>query len=169
MYKSFVKLFGLILAFNKLWKNCILMSFIIILEGAIKFTLEPPNPSYARNGSNARLVWDYSVDNQQAEMVGIIYSVEVSSGSFTNMLGLQNDGTVIAFSSIPNEYKGRVRIEGRASLVIENITSQDNTAFKCTLVAQTGVGRDVLSAVQLIVTGMYYSFVFIVLIHFSTI
>ena len=135
----------------------------------MKFTLEPLNPSYARNGSDVKLVWDYSVDNQQAELDGIIYSLKISSDSFTNMLGLQNDGTVTTFSTIPNEYKGRVRIEGRASLVIENITSQDNTAFKCTLVAQTGVGRDVLSAVQLIVTGMYYSFVFIVLIHFSTI
>ena len=170
MYKSFVKLFGLFLAFNKLWKNCILMSFIIILEGAIKFTLEPPNPSYARNGSNARLVWDYSVDNQHAELDGIIFSVEVSSGTFTIMLGLQNDGTVMTFPSIPNEYKGRVMIEGRASLVIENITSQDNNAiFMCTIVAKPGAGRDVVSAVQLIVTGMYYSFVFIVLIHFSTI
>jgi len=144
--------------------------YFIILEGAIKFTLKPPNPSYARNGSNAKLVWDYSVDNQ-AELNGIIYSVQVpGAASFTNMLGLQNDGTVITFSSIPNEYKGRVRIEGRASLVIENITSQDNSArFMCTLVAKAGAGRDIVRVVQLIVTGMYYSFVFIVLIHFCMI
>ena len=168
MHNSFVKLVGLILAFNTLWNNCVLISFIIILEGAIKFTLEPPNPSYARNGSNARFVWDYSVDNPQAELDGIIYSVEVSGGIFTDMLGLQNDGTVITFPSIPDEYKGRVRIEGRASLVIENITSQDNSAaFMCTLVAMTGL--DVSSVVQLFVTGIYYSFVFIVLIHFCMI
>ena len=142
------------------------MSFIIILEGAIKFTLEPPNPSYAKNGSNAKLVWDYSVDNPQAELDGIIYSVLIADGTFTNMLGPRSDGTVITFSTIPNEYKGRVRIEGRASLVIENITSQDNTIFKCTLVAKDGAGQDIPSEAQLIVTGMYYSFVLFVLIHF---
>lgn len=120
----------------------------------MKFTLKPPNPSYARNGSNAKLVWDYSVDNQ-AELQGIIYSVQSFSGAFINMLGLQNDGTVTNFSSMPDKYKGRVRIEGRASLVIESITSQDNTQFKCTLVASPGAGGDVVSKVQLIVTGMY--------------
>ena len=122
----------------------------------MKFTLEPPNPSYARNGSNAKLVWDYSVDNE-ADLDGIIYSVQISGGTFTNMLGLQSDGTVQNFpSNIPNKYKGRVRTEGRASLVIENITSQDNSTFKCTLVAKTGAGQDVESRVQLIVTGIYY-------------
>ena len=118
----------------------------------MKFTLEPLNPSYARNGSNAKLVWEYSVDNP-ADLVGIIYSVRVSDGSFTNMLGLQSDGTVVNFPSTPNKYKGRARIEGRASLVIENITSQDNSTFRCTLVAKPGAGSDVTSRVRLIVTG----------------
>ena len=121
----------------------------------MKFTFEPPNPSYARNGSDAKLVWDYSVDNP-AELEGIIYSVQVpGAASFINMLGLQNNGT-FEVSSIPNKYKGRVRIEGRASLVIENITSQDNSAgFMCTLVPKAGL--NVASAVQLFVTGIYYS------------
>ena len=121
----------------------------------MKFTLEPPDPSYARIGSNAKLMWDYSVDNQ-ADLDGIIYSVQVSGGAFTKMLGLQSDGTVGNFPSIPNKYKGRVRIEGRASLVIENITSQDNTSFMCTLIAKPGAGQDVQSQVRLIVTGIYY-------------
>ena len=128
----------------------------------MKFTLEPPDPSYARSGSNAKLVWDYSVDNQ-ADLDGIIYSVQVSGGTFTNMLGLQSDGTVVNFPSIPNKYKGRVRIEGRASLVIENITSQDNSTFKCTLVAKPGAGQDVKSPVQLIVTGIYLNNLFLLL------
>lgn len=136
----------------------------IILEGAIKFTLTPSNPSYARNGTDAKLVWDYSVDNPQAELQGIIYGVQVSGSGFTNMLGLQSDGTIVNFPTFPNEYKGRVRIEGKASLVIENVTFRDNTQFMCTLVAKPGAGPDVVSVVQLIVTGMYYSFVLITLI-----
>jgi len=122
----------------------------------MRFTEKPPNPSYARNESNAKLVWEYSVDNPQAELAGILFSVQVSGGSFTNMLGLPYNGTVITMSTIPSAYKGRVRMEGRASLVIENITSQDNTAFMCTLVAKPGAGRDIVSVVQLIVTSMYY-------------
>ena len=124
----------------------------------MKFTEKPPNPSYVRNGSNAKLVWEYNVGNPQAELEGVLYSVQVSGGfSFTNMLGLLYNGTVITLSTIPSAYKGRVRIEGRASLVIENITPQDNTAFMmCTLVAKLGAGRDITSIVQLIVTGVYY-------------
>ena len=121
----------------------------------IKFTVEPPDPSYARNGSNAKLVWDYSVDNKQAELEGIRYSVE-SNGKFNVILVLTNTGTVLNLPNIPAAYNGRVRIEGRASLVIENINLQDNTQFKCTLVAKLGAGVDLLSIVQLIVTGMYY-------------
>jgi len=146
--------------------GCLFYAILLILpptEGVIKFTLKPPNPSFARNGTDAKLVWDYSVDNPQAELNGILYSVQVSGGTFDNMMGLQNDGTVFNFSSIPSEYNGRVRIEGRASLVIEKVTSQDNTAFMCILVPKPGKGRNIGSVVQLIVTGMYYSFVLVVL------
>ena len=147
-----------------------MISFLIILEGAIKFTLEPPNPSYARNGTDAKLVWDYSVDKPQAELDGILYSVGKGPGGiFINMLGQQNDGTVNTLSSIPVEYKGRVRIEGRASLVIEKVTFRDNTSFMCILVAKPGAGHDISSVVQLIVTGVYYSSVLIALIHFCII
>ena len=127
----------------------------ISLGGVIKFTLEPLNPSYARNGSNAKLVWDYSVDNKQAELEGIRYSVQ-SGQSFRGILVLFNNGTVMNHPNIPVAYNGRVRIEGRASLVIENINLQDNTQFRCTLVTKPGAGGDVVSIVQLIVTGMYY-------------
>ena len=130
-------------------------SFVIYLGGVITFTVEPPNPSYARNGSNAKLVWDYSVDNKQAELEGIRYSVQ-SGQSFTGILILLNNGTVFNHPSISAAYSGRVRIEGRASLVIENINLQDSTQFSCTLVTKPGAGLDVMSIVRLIVTGMFY-------------
>ena len=90
----------------------------------------------------------------QANLDGIIYSAQAPGGGFTNMLGEPYNGTVITFPKIPPAYKGRVTIEGRAYLVIENVTLQDNTAFKCTLAAKPGAGLDVTSIVQLIVTGM---------------
>ena len=117
----------------------------------LKFTLEPSDPSYARNGSNAKMMWDYSVDNP-AELLGIIYSVKGPNGAFTDMLVKSMDGSVVDHSNIPTAYKGRVRIEGRATLVIENVTPQENTEFKCALVRNSGL--DVQSTVQLVVTGM---------------
>lgn len=112
--------------------------------------MEPPNPSYAGNGSNAKLLWDYSLDNQ-AELLGIIYSVKEPSGAFAGMLVKLTNGSVMNHESIPAAYKGRVRIEGRASLVVENVTPRDNTEFKCALVPNSGT--DLESKVQLIVTG----------------
>ncbi|XP_078379847.1 uncharacterized protein LOC144662793 [Oculina patagonica] len=118
-------------------------------EGIINFTLKPPNPSYARNGSNAKLVWDYSVD-KQGELEGIIFSVRYQ-GSIKRILFKQN-GIVQEHSSMPAKNKGRVKMEGNASLVIENVTPQDNTYFKCELVS-VSVGA-VEDEVQLIVTEL---------------
>lgn len=112
--------------------------------------MEPPNPSYAGNGSNAKLVWDFSMDTQ-AKLLGIIYSVKEPSGAFTGMLVKYTNGSVINHQSIPAAYKGRVRIEGRASLVVENVTPRDNTEFKCALVPKSGT--DLESKVKFIVTG----------------
>ena len=91
--------------------------------------------------------------DKQEDLLGIIYRVKEPSGVFTGMLLKSADGNVTNHQSIPAAYKGRVRIEGRASLVIENVTSQDNTEFKCTLVPNSG--KDLGSKVQLIVTGTY--------------
>lgn len=120
-------------------------------DGALKFTLEPPNPSYASNGSNAKLMWDYGVDNEN-ELLGIVYFVKVPPGKFSKMLVKSMDGSVADAQGIPLAYKGRVKTEGRATLVIENITPQDNTEFKCALTPNSGTALE--SKVQLIVTGM---------------
>ena len=56
-------------------------------------------------------------------------------------------------SSIPPSYKGRVKIEGRATLVIKNINTGDNTKFRCEM--WKSPSGQVESTVQLIVAGMY--------------
>ena len=141
---------------NFLSKNDVKNALFIFVEcvgGVLKFTLEPPDPSYARNGSNAKMMWDYNVDNP-AKLLGIIYSVKGPNGAFTGMLIKSMDGSVADHQNIPTAYKGRVRIEGRAALVIENVTPQDSTEFKCALIPSTG--KDFESAIQLIVTGNMY-------------
>ena len=124
------------------------------LEGKIKFTLEPPNPSYVRKGSNATLVWQYSVDDKQAELQGVVFSV-LNSTVIAGMIAKTKDGVVLNLPNIPSAYKGRVSIKGNATLIIENVSPQDNTRFQCKLSAEPGAGQDHLSMVQLIVTGKY--------------
>ena len=89
------------------------------------FTQEPSNPSYFINGSDANLVWDYA--DPQNDIQSIIYSVLVN-GELVEMLVNDSLG-VQEHTRIPPSYKGRVKIERRATLVIENINPRDNTEF----------------------------------------
>ena len=118
-----------------------------ILGGVdVRFTQEPSDPSYFNNGSNANLVWDYTDPHNKTQ--GIVYSVLVNS-AFVKMIFKDSRG-VQEHPSIPSSYKGRVKIEGRATLVIKNINPGDNTKFKCEM-----WGWHVRSIVQLIVAGTY--------------
>ena len=126
--------------------------WLSILGGVTQhFTQEPSNPSYFINGSNANLVWDYT--DPQNEIQSIIYSVLVN-GRWVEML-VNNSLGVQEHSDIPPSYKGRVKIEGRATLVIKNINPGDNTEFQCEL---RGGLSSLKSTVQLIVTGTYYRY-----------
>lgn len=69
-------------------------------------------------------------------------------------------------SGMPSAYIGRVGIEGRATLVIQNVTSQDNAFFRCTLRAEPTSGlQNQFRTIRLLVTGM---FVIIIIINLVT-
>ena len=110
----------------------------------VQFTQEPSNPSYFNNGSDANLVWDYIDPHNKVQ--NIIYSVLVN-GAFVQIM-LNDSGGVQ--TSIPHFYKGRVKIEGRATLVIKNVNPRDNTKFRCELETLELFS----STVELFVTGM---------------
>ena len=82
------------------------------------FTQEPSNPSYFNNGSDANLVWDYTDPHNKTQ--GIVYSVLVNS-AFVKMIFKDSRG-VQEHPSIPSSYKGRVKIEGRATLPSPHFT-----------------------------------------------
>ena len=128
---------------------CLCLSILGSVD--VHFTQEPSNPSYFNNGSDANLVWDYTDPHNKIQ--GIIYSVLVN-GAFIRMIF--NDSHVQEHPSIPLSYKGRVKIEGRATLVIKNINSGDNTKFKCVMFGS--FVRTIESTVQLIVAGKYYRY-----------
>ena len=114
------------------------------------FIQEPSDPSYFNNGSDANLVWDYTDPHNKIQ--SILYSVLVN-GAFVRMI-FNNSGGVQEHPDIPPSYKGRVKIEGRATLVIKNINPGDNTEFTCELIGK--FVYTVESRVQLIVAGTYY-------------
>ena len=95
----------------------------------MSFTQEPSNPSYFNNGSDANLVWNYTDPLNKVQE--ILYKVEVD-GEMKKMIA-KNSGVVQENPNIPPSYKGRVKIEGRATLVIKNINPGDNTKFNCEL------------------------------------
>ena len=125
--------------------------WLSILGGVdVHFTQEPSNPSYFINGSDAKLVWDYTDPHNKIKH--ITYSV-LQNGGFVKMFvndshGVRDTGTIPVF------YQGRVEIEGRATLVIKNINPGDKTDFKCEI--RGSFSYLVESTVQLIVAGMYY-------------
>ena len=116
----------------------------ISVSADVRFTQKPSNPSYFKNGSDAKLVWDYS-DPLNATRT-IAFSVLVKD-IYKKMIFRGSSG-VQEHSEIPPSYKGRVKIEGRATLVIKNINPGDNTKFKFEM-----FGSQLHSRVQLIVAG----------------
>ena len=115
----------------------------------MRFTKEPSNPSYFNNGSDANLVWDYSDPHNKIKH--IIYSVLVDD-TFVRMMVNDSRG-VQEHPDISPSYKGRVKIEGRATLVIKDIKPSDNTEFECGMWGS--FPGSIKSKVQLIVAGMH--------------
>ena len=116
----------------------------------MRFIQEPSNPSYFNNGSDANLVWDYTDPHNNVQ--NVLFKVEVN-GSFVKML-ISNSQGVQEHPNNPQSYKGRVKIEGRATLVIKNINPGDNTKFNCELIGS--FINTFQSTVQLIVAGTYH-------------
>ena len=149
LWWSLFKPFFLNIVLTHVTKGLIILCLWLSILGGVnvRFTQEPSNPSYFNNGSDANLVWDYTDSHNKIQ--DIIYSVLVD-GAFVRMMVNGSRG-VQEHPNIPPLYKGRVKIEGRATLVIKNINPGDNTNFYCELVGS--FLNTIQSTVKLIVTG----------------
>ena len=128
----------------------ILYLWLSILGGVnVRFTQKPLNPSYFKNGSDANLVWDYADPNNDIQ--SIIYSVLVD-GQMKKMM--VNDSSGVQDAGTPLSLQGRVKIVGRATLVIKNFKPEDETEFSCEM--RGSFSNTVESTVKLIMAGMYY-------------
>ncbi|XP_066025243.1 uncharacterized protein [Pocillopora verrucosa] len=116
------------------YETCLVFFLLVKFHGSrgvdVHFTQEPSDPSLFNNGNDAKLVWDYTDPHNKIQV--IIYSVLVN-GAFVRMMVNDSSG-VQEHLEIPLSYKGRVKIEGRATLIIKNINPGDNTKFTCELI-----------------------------------
>ncbi|PFX24015.1 Proto-oncogene tyrosine-protein kinase receptor Ret [Stylophora pistillata] len=109
----------------------VIVIFVIDCDVIANFTRRPSNPTYVKNGTTAKLVWDYSDPNN--DLIAIVLSVLVggSQGKVFKRMLFKQDGVVYYHTEIPPAYKERVRMEGKATLVIQKITPKDSTEFSC--------------------------------------
>ena len=105
--------------------------------------------------SIATMKWDYEVDDREAELQYIIWSVRNETTSIISPLLFEDPkGNVNISTQIPQMYVGRVEKIGRATLVIKNLTYEDSTRYICTL--DQKFGQDSRSPVELVVTGTVF-------------
>ena len=149
LWWSLFKPFFLNIVLTHLTKGLIILCLWLSILGGVNvsFTQEPSNPSYFNNGSDANLVWNYTDPLNAVQE--ILYKVEVD-GEMKKMIA-KKSGVVQENPKIPPSYKGRVQIEGRATLVIKNINPGDNTNFNCEL--SGSFLNTFQSTVKLIVAG----------------
>ena len=152
LWWTLFKPFFLNIIFTHVTKGLKILCLRLLISGGVdvRFTQEPSSPSYFDNGSDAKLVWDYT--DPHNDIQDILYEVQVN-GAFVKMM-VKNSLGVQEHPSIPPSYKGRVKIEGRATLVIKSINPRDNAKFNCELIGS--FLETVKSTVQLIVAGKYY-------------
>ena len=152
LWRSLLKPFFLNILLTCVTKGLRTLCFWLSILGGVEvnFTQEPSNPSYFKKSGDANLVWDYTDPHNNVQ--SIIYSVLVG-GTFVRMMVNDSHG-VQEHPNIPPSYKGRVKIEGRATLVIEKVNPKDNTKFKCDV--SGSFLNSLESTVELIVAGMYY-------------
>lgn len=123
------------------------------------FTRTPDDPTYVVKGDNATLVWEYSVDNRQLDLKGIVWSVTDKATSKSIVLVIETKSGNRSYpDDIPQAYKGRVFVVQSATLVIQNVTLNDSTIFSCFLRADPASSAvDTKTDTRLIVTGMFVS------------
>ena len=132
LWWSLFKTFFLNIVLTHVTKGLIILCLWLSILGGVNvsFTQEPSNPSYFNNGSDANLVWNYT--DPLNEVNSVLYKVEVDGDKPKKMIVKNNRG-VQESPEIPPSYQGRVKIEGRATLVIKNINPGDNKNFICEL------------------------------------
>ena len=124
-----------------------------------RFTKHPEDTLYVVKGQTARFTWDYHVDNINSEFDS--QSPRWYFNSFFSMIGYGNAYDSWKFSiariTCPARLRTptlRVSVEGKATLVITNVSLADSGTYICRLYLASGLSSSMpTSQAQLIVTG----------------
>ncbi|XP_068733699.1 uncharacterized protein [Montipora capricornis] len=120
-------------------------------EGAAMFTQTPNSTVYFMEGKDGVLDWKYSLGDKAAEFEFITWSV--IKGVKSSLLLFENaTGFLAPGSNVPAEYIGRVNKTKQATLVIKNITFNDNDIIlQCSISLKFSPGLD--DDVKILVIG----------------
>ncbi|KAJ7326571.1 hypothetical protein OS493_027525 [Desmophyllum pertusum] len=124
-------------------------------DGDLTFTQEPGAKLYRQEGSNVALTWDYKVD-KIGELEYIIWRVYNKTEMKTrNLIVEYKKFGYVRYTNYTLSAYGteRLKKEGRATLVIKDITFEDSTNYRCILSGENATAE---SLVELIVTGHTY-------------
>ncbi|EDO26149.1 predicted protein, partial [Nematostella vectensis] len=129
------------------------LSFTFIAECSVRFTKVPSEVLYVSNGSTAKLTWRYSTTNRSAELSepSITWSFyESSNASGVQLAEEKQDKTWTISGTCPDRLRARLKQADSASIIIVNVTLEDNGIYECSL--RTRVGPTILNTTQLVVT-----------------
>lgn len=106
---------------------------------------------YYQSGSDAAFAWDYNETDNLLTTSWMVYNKTVKN--FVTLRMEDENGNVMKDPARPPAaYVGRLKREGRATLIIKNITDEDSVGFKCILTEKVTF-LETESTVELIVTG----------------
>ncbi|XP_048588117.1 Down syndrome cell adhesion molecule homolog isoform X2 [Nematostella vectensis] len=128
------------------------LSFTFI-ECSVRFTEVPSEVLYVSNGSTAKLTWRYSTTNRSAELSepSITWSFyESSNASGVQLAEEKQNKTWTISGTCPDRLRARLKQADSASIIIVNVTLEDNGIYECSL--RTRVGPTILNTTQLVVT-----------------
>ena len=95
---------------------------------------------YVQEGSDAKLVWTYSVTNRDeldkniaVTWITFVPPFKFDGPSQKGLIVERRDGTRQNLSTIPSYLTGRISIENQATLVISNVKTTDDNFYFCVL------------------------------------
>ncbi|XP_048588340.1 uncharacterized protein LOC5512415 isoform X2 [Nematostella vectensis] len=120
-----------------------------------RFTKMPDAVVYVTRGNTVKLVWEYTVDNREREFARYSPSWDFfNSQGQSSQIAYEDKENKWRWSvtsmTIPDRLQGRVSKEGQATLVIRDLTTEDNGVYGCSLVLMSG--EPIVSKVEIFVT-----------------
>lgn len=120
-----------------------------------QFSKEPNSIIYVTAGKEIRLGWDYKIigaeRNDAFSTSSPTWSILDKEGQEIELCSEKKDlqWKWSVSQSCPDRYKGRIRKESGATLIISGATESDSGFYRCSLVMISG--KPVISTVQVVV------------------